>query len=104
MKRWFVLFGLLAASLLLASSAPLTGCRCKGIPLYGRVRVVDHHADFLVRVVEHHADLHVKKVSSHPDRCGLWQFVDSHPDFTVRFVDSHEDFSIRFVDHHPGRP
>ena len=91
MKKWFVLFGLLAVSLLFASSAPLTGCRCKDIPLYGRVRVVDHHADFLVRVVEHHADLHVKKVSSHPD-------------FTVRFVDSHEDFSIRLVDHHPGRP
>ncbi|MBD5402513.1 hypothetical protein HDR58_06910 [bacterium] len=73
-------------------------CSYKGIPLYGRVKVVDSLADFNVRRVSSMEDLKVKQVSSFANSCGRWQFVDSFPDFTIKYVDSIADFSIRFVD------
>jgi hypothetical protein len=87
-----------------ASGDPVKDCRYKGIPLYGRVKIVTHHADFDIRIVENHADLHVKRVKDHPDECGLWQFVEDHPDFTVRIVEHHPDFTVKYVSHHPGMP
>ena len=92
------------SALAFTAAVPVRDCKCKGIALHGRVRVVESHADFDVHVVESHADLHVKVVTSHPNACGEWQFVDSHADFTVRFVDSHEDFSIKYVTSHAGMP
>jgi hypothetical protein len=77
----------------MSASKPVDGCRCKNIPLHGRVQVVEHHADMHVQLVEHHAD-----------RCGLWQMVSHHPDFSVRFVSHYPDFTIRYVEHHPGLP
>jgi len=50
--------------------------RCKGIPLKGKVKVVDPFADLKVQVVDSFADIPVKKVGSFPDTCGEWPFVD----------------------------
>jgi len=81
---------------LFSINTPIHNCKCKDIPLYGRVKVVESHADFLVMIVENHADFEVKKVTYHPKSCGEWRFVDSHPAFTIQFVDSHEDFKIKY--------
>lgn len=86
------------------SDKPIVDCKCEGIPLHGRVKVLEYNADFEVRVVRVHADLEVKKVTSLPLKCGEWQFVESSPDFTVRFVNANPDFTIRYVDVHPGTP
>ncbi|MCK9303507.1 MAG: hypothetical protein PHU62_10070 [Bacteroidales bacterium] len=79
-------------------------CTCNGIPLYGKVRVVESvWADFDVEVTESvWSDLKVKKVTSFPNKCGEWQFVDGFPDFTIRYVKSNPDFTIKFVDTWPG--
>jgi hypothetical protein len=81
-------------------------CKCKGIPLYGRVKVVDYNADFKVQVVKYLPDLKVQKVERLPDKCGKWQFVERHPDFTVQFIDQNHvaDFKIQYVESHPGSP
>jgi hypothetical protein len=97
----FILVFLLAA---FTGENNITDCKCNGTPLYGKVRVVEHHADFKVRIVEHHADLHVQKVEHHANDCGRWQFVEHHEDFSVQFVNHHQDFSIKYVSHHPGIP
>lgn len=68
MKKLLPFVALLIVALTFISASPIKDCRCKGKPLYGRVKIVEHHADFNVRVVEHHADLHVKLVNSHPGK------------------------------------
>lgn len=83
---------------------PIVDCKCDGIPLHGKVKVVKYNADFEVKVVHVHADLNVKKVESLPLICGEWQFVEFAPDFTIRYVSSHPDFTIRYVDVFPGTP
>ena len=87
-----------------SSSNPIDrdSCTCKGIPLHGRVKVVDSFADFDIHVVESFPDLDVKVVDSFADECGEWIFVDSFADFTVRIVDSFSDFTVRFVGSWPG--
>lgn len=77
-------------------------CTCKGIPLYGRVKVVTHTADFDVKVVESAEDLDVRIITYSPGYCGEWQFVEHTPDFTVRFVEHASDFTVRFVNNAPG--
>ena len=77
-------------------------CRCKDIPLYGRVKVVEAFADFKVKIVSSFPDLRVRTVSAFPDECGEWQFVESFPDFTVQFVENFPDFTIQYVDYFPG--
>lgn len=77
-------------------------CTCKGIPLYGRVKVVENFADFKVKIVSSFPDLKVKTVSSFPDDCGEWQFVESFLDFTIQFVESFPDFTIQYVESFPG--
>ncbi len=82
-----------------------SSCRFQGVPLYGRVKVIESgRADFKVKIVNSFADLHVKDVSSFPNSCGLWKYVNSSPDFTVKFVDSFPDFTIREVRSFPGVP
>jgi hypothetical protein len=64
------LFSCLILAFLLTSftgETPIKDCKCNSISLYGKVRIVEHHADFKVRLVEHHADLHVQKVEHHPN-------------------------------------
>ncbi len=85
-----------------APPCDLKHCCLKGIPLYGRVKVVKALATFEVKVVSGLADLDVRKVAYTPGRCGEWQFVDALEDFSIEFVDALEDFSIEFVDALPG--
>ncbi len=77
-------------------------CTCKGIPLYGNVKVVESFADFDVKVVEAFPDIEVKVVEAFPDACGKWKFVDAFPDFTIRYVDAFPDFTVRYVEAFPG--
>ena len=77
-------------------------CTYKGVPLYGKVKVVSNFEDFKVKKVTSFEDIKVKKVSSFPDKCGRWQFVDNFPDFKIRFVDNFEDFKVKFVDNFEG--
>lgn len=79
-------------------------CSLGGKKLYGKVKVVDHFADFQVKVVDHFPDLNVQMVEHFPDSCGKWQLVDAFPDFTITYVDHFPDFQIKKVDHFPGLP
>lgn len=77
-------------------------CTCKGIPLHGRVKVVQSmQADFRVQVVSSFADLQVTQCTS-PLRCGEWEFVEGSADFTIVYVSSFPDFTISFVSSFPG--
>ena len=72
-------------------------CKCKGIPLYGEVMIVDSFADFEVRITDAFEDLTVDSTVTIPRHCGEWVFIKTGtPDFTIELVDSFEDFSIRF--------
>lgn len=99
MQRVAVLVAVLG---LPAGAAELPGCRWNGIPLWGKVKVVESFADVKVQVVTSFPDLKVKQVTAFPDRCGLWQVVESFPDFTVQFVESFPDVTVRFVESFPG--
>ena len=101
MKKYFILFLLcLLPTALKAEINP--NCTYNGIPLYGRVKIVEHFADFRVKAVFFLPDLRVQQVSSFANSCGRWQLVDSFPDFTVQFVDVLPDFTIQFVESFPG--
>lgn len=77
-------------------------CTCNGIPLKGKVKIVNSFADFKVQVVNSFPDIKVKKVTSFPNNCGEWQFVESFPDFTIQIVESFPDVKIKFVNSFPG--
>ena len=77
-------------------------CSFKGIPLKGKVKVVDSFPDIRVKTVKSFPDLKVKQVKSFADDCGEWQFVDSFPDFKIQYVESFPDFEIAMVDAFPG--
>ena len=77
-------------------------CTYNGIPLKGKVKIVNSFPDFKVKVVSSFPDIEVKTVTSFPNRCGEWQFVESFPDFTIQFVESFPDVKIRFVESFPG--
>jgi hypothetical protein len=85
-----------------AQADTLSGCSYKGIPLYGKVKVVNAFPDIKVKVVRSFPDLKVKRVNAFANQCGLWQFVDAFPDFKVQFVDSFPDIKIQYVDAFPG--
>jgi hypothetical protein len=73
-------------------------CTFKGIPLYGKVKVVTAFPDIKVEVVTAFPDLQVKVKQSFPDKCGEWMFVESFPDFTIEYVESFPDISIEYID------
>jgi len=79
-------------------------CSLDGKKLYGKVKVVEHFADFKVKVVEHFPDLNVQLVEHFPDSCGKWQLVEHFPDFTITYVEHFPDFEIKKVQHFPGKP
>jgi len=79
-------------------------CSLDGVKLYGKVKVVQHFADFKVKVVQHFPDLKVQFVDHFPDACGKWQRVDDFPDFTIQYVDHAPDLEIQKVGHFPGLP
>lgn len=99
-----LLTGMLAAMLpaMCSAGAVSKDGYYKGIPLWGKVKVVEHHADIKVQVVKAFPDLKVKKVTSFPDSVGKWQFVNNFPNFTIQFVTSFPDIKIQFVDAFPG--
>ena len=100
----YLIFFILILPLRISGPTITDGCKCKDIPLFGYVRVVDSFEDFTVRVVDSFEDLDVDTNIRIPDTCGEWVFVKSHEDFTIRYVDSFEDFTIRFVNDFPGIP
>ncbi len=80
-------------------------CTYKGIPLYGKVKVVNSGADFKVFVtnVTLQDVLEVQTVTCGAFRCGQWQFVNAGQDFTIQYVHrGSEDFQVRFVSSGPG--
>jgi hypothetical protein len=77
-------------------------CTYNGIPLHGKVKIVESFPDIKVQVVESFPDINVKIVSIFPDDCGEWQMVESFPDFKIQFVTSFPDIKIRFVESFPG--
>ena len=104
MKTLLLSFLVSVALLFAGSTKPIDKerCSCENIPLYGKVKVVDSFEDFSVKVVTSFEDMDVEVVTSTPKRCGEWEFVTDHEDFSVKFVDSHEDFSIKYVNGFPG--
>jgi len=87
-----------------ASDDKVTDCKCKGIPLYGKVKFVNSFPDFKVKIVDSFPDLKVKIVDAFLDACGKWKIVDAFPDFTVQIVESFPDFTIKMVESFPGMP
>lgn len=79
-------------------------CTFEGVPLHGKVQVVDAFADFEVQAVDAFPDLKVELVDAFPDDCGQWKLVEAFPDFTVHFVEAFPDFTIEYVDAFPGVP
>jgi len=77
-------------------------CECNGIPLKGRVKIVENFPDFEVKIVNNFEDIRVKTVTNFPDDCGEWEFVENFPDFTIKFVDNFPDFTIKYVENFPG--
>jgi hypothetical protein len=69
-------------------------CTLKGIPLYGRYRIVTFNEDFKIRETSF-PDLKVLK-TNFADSCGEWQEVTFNEDFTVRVVTFNEDFQIAY--------
>jgi len=102
MKRFsfIVLMAIILTSF--TNDKPIVDCKCKGIPLHGKVKVVTAFADFQVQKVTAFPDIKVKKVTCFPDHCGEWQFVDAFPDFTIQYVTAFPDFTVQFVDAFPG--
>jgi hypothetical protein len=88
-----------------ALSGPVAeDCTFNGIPLHGRVGIVESFPDIRVQLVTSFPDLKVKTVTSFADDCGEWEFVDSFPDFTIQFVTSFPDIKIEYVSSFPGMP
>ncbi len=90
-SKILLLTGLLAVMLpvLCSAGAVSKDGYYNGIPLWGKVKVVEHNADIKVQVVKSFPDLKVKKVTSFPD-------------FTIQYVNSFPDIKIQFVDAFPG--
>lgn len=55
---------------MVAHAANLSGCSLNGIPLFGKVKVVNSFPDFKVKQVTAFADLKVKPVNAFADSCG----------------------------------
>jgi len=49
-------------------------------------------------------DLKMKPVAAYPDRCGLWQLVETGADTKVQFVSTFADVRIQRVSAFPGLP
>lgn len=77
-------------------------CSFNGIPLKGKVKIVENWPDIKVKIVDNWPDLKVKKVDNWPDECGKWKFVENWPDFKIKFVENWPDVKIKFVENWPG--
>ena len=83
-------------------SSPKAACTYNGIPLKGKVKIVDSGEDFKIRYVSYDADIRVKLVDWMADDCGEWQIVESGEDFKVKVVDWNEDLKVEKVQFTPG--
>lgn len=77
-------------------------CSFNGIPLYGKVQIVESFPDFRVEIVDAFPDLNVQKVNAFPDECGEWMVVDAFPDFRIQIVKNFADIKIQYVTAFPG--
>jgi uncharacterized protein YlzI (FlbEa/FlbD family) len=84
------------------SEIDFENCTFNGIPLYGKVQIVNSFPDFKVEIVNAFPDLKVQKVNAFPDACGEWQFVDAFPDFTIQLVSNFAEVKIEYVTAFPG--
>lgn len=99
----FIISAAVALEMNSACASGIFSCTFNGIPLYGKVKVVNSFPDIKVKVVNSFEDLDVQKVNAFADKCGKWQFVDSFADFKVQFVDSFPDITIKYVQSFPGQ-
>ena len=103
MKKFIILFILLAAVGLNAVGKIGEDCTFNGIRLYGKVRIVSYGEDFKVLSGSYGEDLRVEPVNAGANACGKWEFVSYGEDFKIRLVTYGEDFIIRFTTYNPGR-
>ncbi|MBP1673379.1 MAG: hypothetical protein H6Q25_1194 [Bacteroidetes bacterium] len=104
MKRFSLILLIAIILTSFTNDKPIVDCKCKGIPLHGKVKVVTAFPDFKVQTVTAFPDIKVKKVTCFPDDCGEWQFVDAFPDFTIQYVTAFPDFKVQFVEVFHGTP
>ena len=103
MKKFFALAFLFIFSSGICHAGNVSAdCTYNGIPLYGKVKIVENFEDIKVKVVNNFEDLKVKPVQHFPNSCGQWQFVDNFEDFKVKFVENFEDIDIKYVDFFEG--
>jgi len=81
---------------------PKAACTYQGIPLKGKVQLVDSGEDFSIEYVSYDADLKVKFVDWGAKNCGEWEIVDYGADFKVKVVDKNADLRIERVQFSPG--
>lgn len=105
-RIWFVVFVLVFFNCHLVAKEKINKANCsfQGIPLQGKVKIVEHFPDFKVKVVSHLPDLKVQLVSAFANRCGKWQMVEHFPDFKIQIVKHFEDFTIEYTEHFSGVP
>jgi len=119
-RRWSVWLSLALAALTIAvigahaqardthtgwtKNLDAASCSLNGIPLYGKVQIVESFPDLKVKKVTSFPDLKVQWVESFPDQCGKWQEVSSFPDLTIQYVESFPDLAIEDVTSFPGLP
>lgn len=72
-------------------------CTYKGKKLYGKVKIVNSNADFIVKIVNSNEDISILQTSGNPNDCGEWKFVEYSEDFKIQIVTSGEDFTIRYT-------
>ena len=77
-------------------------CSWKGIPLHGKVEIVESFADIKVEIVDAFPDIRVKWVNAFANDCGEWEKVESFGDFKIELVNSFPDLKIKEVDAFPG--
>ncbi|MXV36974.1 MULTISPECIES: hypothetical protein [unclassified Saccharibacter] len=77
-------------------------CSYNGIPLHGRVQIVDSFPDIKLQKVDAFPDLKVQTVENFPDSCGQFQLVDSFPDLKIQYVDAFPDLKVQRVASFPG--
>ena len=96
---FILIFTLLA---FIPPSEPISDeCKCKKIPLFGKVKFVESYPTFSIKFVDNYADIKVKYVEN-PIHCGEWQEVENYPDFTVKIVENYPDFTVKIVENYPG--
>ena len=107
MKKFCFSMALLAVFLFSGAQAAMakniaSDCTCKGIKLYGKVKIVTGFPEIKVQKADAFQDLNVQIVNAFPDVCGKWQIVDSFPDFTIQYVNAFPDITIKEVTAFPG--